>query len=244
MSLSQVDRKKLVIAAGVVVVAVVVLWFVVRGGKRQGPRGGQAGAGAFAPAGQTAGGAQTEAAPAPGAAAQQPAAAAQAEAAPVTVVAAGPGMLGPIRTGIGSEVRTRPDPFLTFQAPPSPPQPELVVNPPPVNLVAGGIRPVPLTEIAIQPGTDIGRNRVAGLMFDEGAYAILDAGGGQTFVVKPGDIVQGNLITAIARDSIYLVDAEGKRWQVQLRGLGPGGASISAPSSTTEGMPENPSQEF
>ncbi len=249
MSLSQIDRKKLMIAAGVVVLALVVLVFVMRGGKGPGRGAGQAGG--FGRAGQTAGAAGTEATPAPPAAGQQgrrggrrgQAAGGQTTAAaPGAAAATAPGTLGAVRAGTGSEVRTRPDPFLTFEAPTPPPAPELAVNPPPVNLRAGGIRPVPLTEVAT--GNGIGRNRVAGLMFDEGAYAILDAGGGQTFVVKPGDIVQGNLITAIARDSIYLVDSEGKRWQVQLRGLGPGGASLSAPSSTTAGMPESPPAQF
>ena len=233
MSLSQIDRKKLVIVAGVVVLALIVLVFVLKGGKRRGRRGGPAGA--FTAEGETPAGTETPAAPTPGAPGTAPAPEEQAAAA---------AMLGPIRLGRGSEVRTRSDPFLTFEPPPAPPPPELVVNPPPVNLRAGGLRPVGLSEIAVAGTAEIGRNRVAGLMFDEGAYAILEAGPGQTFVVKPGDIVQGNLITAIARDSIYLVDPEGRRWQVQLRGKGPGGASLSETAGTIEGMPGSPPEQF
>ena len=236
MSLSQIDRKKLVIVAGVVVLALIVLVFVLRGGKRRGRQAGPAGA--FRAEEETAAGTEVATAPAPGAPGTQPAAEGEAP------EAVAPAMLGPVRLGRGSEVRTRPDPFLTFESPPPPPPPELVVNPPPVNLRAGGLRPVGVSEIMVAGAAEIGQNRVAGLMFNEGAYAILEAGPGQTFVVKPGDIVQGNRITAIARDSIYLVDPEGRRWQVQLRGKGPGGVSLSGTGTTIEGMPGSPPEQF
>jgi len=239
MSLSQIDRKKLVIVAGVVVLALIVLVFVLKGGKRRGRQAGPAGA--FPAAGQGTAGTETATAPAPGAPGAQPAAQGEEMAAAAPPSAA---MLGPIRIGRGSEVRTRPDPLLTFEPRPVPTPAELVVNPPPVNLRAGGLRPVGVSEIAVAGTAEIGHHRVAGLMFDEGAYAILEDGPGQTFVVKPGDIVQGNRITAIARDSIYLVDPEGRRWQVQLRGKGPGGASLSESGTTIEGMPGSPPEEF
>lgn len=240
MSLSQIDRKKLMIAAGVVVVALIVLVFVLRGSRRQASQAGPAGA--FTGGEQTAAGTGTAAegsAPAaPGT--EEQAAAGEAEA-PTGA------MLGAVRLGAGSDVVTRPDPLLTFDPPPVPTPPELLVNPPPVALVPGGLRPEIPPEIAAPESVQIGRYRVAGIMFNDGAFAILEAEPGQTFVVRPGDVVENNLITAIARDSIYLVDSAGRRWRVELRGRGPGGVSLSSSAGATgtiAGMPGSPPTGF
>ncbi len=235
MSLSQIDRKKLMIAAGVVVAALIVLVIVLKGGKRQGAQGGPGGA--FTGGGQAAGGVATAQGGAPAApGTQQQAGAEKKPAAPSGT------MLGAVRLGAGSDVVTRPDPLITFDAPPVPTPPELLVNPPPVALVPGGLRPVVPPEISGSESVQIGRYRVAGVMFNKGAFAILEAAPGQTFVVKPGDVVEGNMITAIARDSIYLVDSQGRRWRVELRGSGPGGAAVSegGAAGTIAGMPGSP----
>jgi hypothetical protein len=147
-------------------------------------------------------------------------------------------MLGVVKMGRGSEVRTRDDPFVTFDPPPQPVPVELVVNPPPVALQDGGLRPVGgMIDVA---DLGIGMNRVSGLLFNEGAYAILESGRGEAFVVKPGDVVQGHRITAIARDSIYLTDPDSRRWRVPLRSKDPGGAPAARISTTIRGMPETP----
>jgi hypothetical protein len=231
--MSPADRNKYLIAAGVVVVAIIIVVFVFRG-RRKAPTGtaaGGFGAGTGL-AGPAAPGAPGQALPAPGGlAAAQPVAVA-------ALPAGGPPMLGVIRIGRGSEVRTRIDPLLTFEPPPAPTPIELLVPVPAVTLQEGGLRPSGIQEVTVGEGPEIARRRVSGLLFDEGAYAILDAGRGQASVVKPGDIVQGNRIIAISRDSVFVEDPEGKRWQVRLRGLGVGGAATSA--ARVGGMPESP----
>jgi hypothetical protein len=225
--MSPADRNKYLIAAGVVVVAIIIVIFVFRG-RRKGPAG--TGAGGFAT------GAQTAAPGAPGAGAfGQPAPQPVAVAA---LPAGGPPMLGVIRIGRGSEVRTRIDPTVTFEELPPITPVEALVPLPAVTLQEGGLRPAGIQEVTVGQGPEIARRRVSGLLFDEGAYAILDAGGGQASVVKPGDIVQGNRIVAISRDSVFVEDPEGKRWQVRLRGLGVGGAATGA--TRAGGMPESP----
>jgi hypothetical protein len=250
--MSPADRKKYIIAAAVVVVAIVVVVFVFRGRHKRPAAGAGGGFGAGAQAGRGGGyggyggyggqGAQAGAPAAPGQAGfgyggggpQQPAAVA------ATPAAGGAPMLGVIRIGRGSEVRTRVDPFLTFEPEPVPTPVELLVPLPAVTLQAGGLRPAGVQEVAVGEAAIAGR-RVSGLLFDEGAYAILEAGPGQAFVVKPGDIVQGYRVTAISRDSIFVDDPEGKHWQVRLRGLGVGGAAST--SSRVGGLPESPPSE-
>jgi hypothetical protein len=83
----------------------------------------------------------------------------------------------------------------------------------------------------------LGHRRVAGLLFNDGAWAILEQEN-QTFIVKPGDMVDGNRITAIGPDSIFVTDAQGRRWQVNLRSLAPGGGEAAA--GTIPAMPEAP----
>jgi len=87
--------------------------------------------------------------------------------------------------------------------------------------------------------TTIGRRRVAGVMFNERPWAILEEED-ETFIVKPGDVVDGIRITAIARDSIFLLDSEGRRWQIPLRGLGLSMERASSAAMRTAGMPELP----
>jgi len=142
--------------------------------------------------------------------------------------------------GSGSAVKTRPDPFLTFVPPPQPPPPELAIGMPLVMLQTGGLRPTGVEEMVV---AGIARRRVSGLLFDEGAYAILEGDQGQAFVVKPGDVVQGNRVIAISRDSIFVEDQEGKRWQVRLRGAGPASGAEATTSSVIGGMPESPPAE-
>jgi hypothetical protein len=136
----------------------------------------------------------------------------------------------------GTTEPTRPDPFLTFEAPPAPIPPEVTANLPPVVLQAGGLRPPGMPEGAQGP---LGRRRVAGLMFNDGAWAILEQEN-QSFIVKPGDVVDGNRITAIGPDSLFVTDPQGRRWRVDLRSLASTeGAAVSS-SSNVPGMPETP----
>jgi hypothetical protein len=131
---------------------------------------------------------------------------------------------------------TRPDPFLVFEEPPAPIPPEVTANLPPVVLQAGGLRPPGMPEGAQGP---LGRRRVAGLMFNDGAWAILEQEN-QSFIVKPGDVVDGNRITAIGPDSLFVTDPQGRRWRVDLRSLASTeGAAVSS-SSNVPGMPETP----
>jgi len=234
--MSTADRNKVIIAAAVVVVALVVIVFMLRG-RRRPQRAGPAGG--FGAAEQAPAAPPGEAPAPPPGTTEAPAAPEAAEAA----VAEAGLMMGAIRIGRGTEVRTRQDPLLTFDPPPQPVPPELVVNPPPVTLQPGGIRPRGI-EVALGEEAAIGQSRVSGLLFDEGAYAILENAQGQAFVVKPGDVVEGNRITAIARDSIFLIDSEGERWQVRLRGKGPVGSTQSARAGSVEGMPEVPVEAF
>jgi hypothetical protein len=133
--------------------------------------------------------------------------------------------------GGGSSVLTRDDPFITFEPEPQPTPPELIVNLPPVSLQDGGLRPAGIPEVA-----EIGHRRVAGLLFNDRAWAILEREG-ETFIVKPGDRIDGNLITAIARDSVFLIDDQGRRWQVPLRGVGPGAGASAPAASRVSAMP-------
>ena len=229
--MSLADRNKILIAGGVAVVAILLIgFFVLRGRGRKESAGG---AGAFTQ-GEVA---ETAAAggggPVPGEAA--PAAAGGEEAAAAAPAAAAGPSVGVVQMGIGPAEPTRPDPFLSFEPPPQPTPPELLVTMPPVGIVPGGLRPGGIT----LAGPRVGNRRVAGVLFNDQAWAILEDEDGETFIVKPGDVVAGIRITAIARSSIFLMDRDGKRWEVPLRARGPGTA-VSTASSTVSAMPEVP----
>ena len=258
--MSAADRNKIIIAGAVAIVAIVVIVFFLRG--RGGKQPAAAGAGGFGGTAQTAAGGTPpgQAAPAapggavgvagqgtvgapgavaPGGAAPVPGAPGAtevAQAAPAGGVMGGVYVPGsPIRMNSGPGEPSRVDPFLTFEAPPQPVPPEVTANLPPVVLQAGGLRPPGMPEGGVQG--PLGRRRVAGLMFNDGAWAILEQEN-QSFIVKPGDIIDGNRITAIGPDSIFVTDAQGRRWQVILRALAPtAGASTSA---NVPAMPEAP----
>ena len=223
------DRNKLLIAGGVAAVAIIVLVFVllrVRGPKEEaaGTGGGFAGAPAVPAAAGAPGAAGAPAAPgAPGAA---PAASDPTQAQPK----AGAPLVGLVRMDSGSDALSRRDPFLTFEPPPQPTPPELLANLPPVNLQSGGLRP---------PGIDatqLGRRRVAGVLFNDRAYAVLEKDSSY-FVVRPGDVVDGIRITAIAPDGIFIEDEDGMRWRVPLRMKGPGPSASASSSGTVAGVP-------
>lgn len=244
--MSAADRNKIIIAGGVALLAIIVIVFFLRG---RGGRQRAAGAGGFGAAQQVAAGgaeqpggavAPGENVPAaPGGAAPGAPSAPGAPGAAEGAAAAGPAVspyVGQVRMGTGPEERSRPDPFLTFEAPPQPISPEMLANLPPVILQAGGLRPPGMPEAA----GPLGRRRVAGLLFDDGAWAILEQDG-RTFIVKPGDMVDGSRVTAVGPDSIFVTDAQGKRWRVALRSLSPGGAAAAAIS--IPGMPAAPPAE-
>lgn len=229
------DRNKLLIAGGVAAVAIIVLVFVllrVRGSKEEtaGAGGGFAGAPAVPAAAGAPGAPGAAGAPAaPGATGAAPAASDQAQAQPET----GAPLVGLVRMDSGSDALSRRDPFLTFEPPPLPTPPELVANLPPVNLQSGGLRP---------PGIDasqLGRRRVAGVLYNDRALAILEKDN-DYFVVKPGDVVDGIRITAIAPDGIFIEDEDGMRWRVPLRMKGPGPSASASSSGTVAGVPQTP----
>jgi hypothetical protein len=105
---------------------------------------------------------------------------------------------------------------------------------------------------------------VAGIKFNGGAWAILEKGG-ESFVVKPGDIVEGTKVLSISRDQIMVIDSDGQRWQVPLRGAWPSaggttqvaggragqagragsrGGQMGRGGGRTGGMPAGPPGEF
>ncbi|MFB3882006.1 MAG: hypothetical protein ACE149_12135 [Armatimonadota bacterium] len=230
------DQQKKIIAGAIALVAVLVIVFVLVRGRRPALQAGAAGGG-FPQGGEqvAAGPGPAGAAGAAGAAgggAQAPAAAGGGGAGAAAEAPAGPTQyptIGVVKMGIGPAEPTRPDPFLTFN-PPIPPVPAEVLYPlPAVGLVAGGLRPGgPGERVAT-----VGNRRVAGLLFNDQAYAILEDEEGRTYIVKPGDVVEGIKIVAISRDSIFLRDREGRKWEVPLRGLGPGGEATAAETTAS-----------
>jgi hypothetical protein len=228
------DQQKKLIAGGIALVAILVIVFFVMRGRRRPPEFGAA-AGGFAQTGQEVAGeggqAGGPAVGAAGAGAGGPAAAAagEAPAAPAQYPS-----IGVVKMGIGPAEPTREDPFVTFNPPPQPIAQEVLYPLPAVGLVAGGLRPGGIAEVA-----RVGNRRVAGVVFNDQAWAILEDEDGTAYVVKPGDVIQGIRITAIARDGILLRDSEGNRWEVPLRGLGPGGQA-GRTETTAAAMPQVP----
>ncbi|UCC67110.1 MAG: hypothetical protein JSV79_08150 [Armatimonadota bacterium] len=223
--MSPADRNKILIIGGVVLVAVVVIgFFFLRGGKPSAPA-------------ETTGSFPTETAQAP---VEGVEGAAPTEAPPPgeeTPEAAGGEVPAEVRVGVidmgrGVDEPSRPDALLTFEPKIPPPPPEIVIPLP--ATILGPLRPAQPAAVSV-----IGRRRVAGVMFNERPWAILEEGG-DTFIVKPGDIVDGVRIAAIARSAIYVVDPEGRRWVVPLRGTGPAAEVGGGESSYLGGMPELP----
>jgi len=229
------DKKKMLIAGGIAAVAIILLLvFVMKGKKSAGGAGGAAGTRAGAGGAQTA---QAGTTPAPGQVVAPPVA----SAVETGKLVAGQNLFGSVSKGSGQmSALSRPDPLIFLEPPPPVIAPEEKTPLPAVITVAGGLRPGGSGEVGIAP--TIANRRVAGVKFNGGAWAILEREG-ETFVVKPGDVIEGTKITAIARDSVYVTDADGQRWQVPLRGSGPGGAT---PVTTRRlpGMPGSPSEEF
>jgi hypothetical protein len=231
------DRKKIMLAGGVALAAILVIaFFVLRGRGGRGQAGPATGFQEMEATATETGGAAGPRTPggAGGAATEEAAAGGGTGASAAAVEAASkPGpMVGQVQMGIGPAEPTRVDPFLTFEPPPQPTPPELLVGLPMVGVVPGGLRPGGgATTVA-----RVGKRRVAGLLFNDQAWAILENDDGETFIVKPGDVVDGIRITAIARDSLFLRDSDGRRWQVLLRGASPG----SRAGTTVSGMPETP----
>jgi hypothetical protein len=130
--------------------------------------------------------------------------------------------------------------LINFEPPPPVITPEEKTPLPPVITVAGGLRPGGESTGIVET---IANRRVAGVKFNGGAWAILEKDGEKSFVVKPGDVIEGTKITAISRDCIYVVDPDGQRWQVPLRGAGPGGAT-PVTTRRVPGLPESPAEDF
>jgi len=218
------DRNKILIIGGVAVVAIaVIVFFFMRSRK---PAQTADTGGGF--------GAQVAAVPAGGVGAPAGGGLEGADGAAEAPVEMAQQWVGAIAMGRGGDEPSRSDSFLTFEPKIEPPPPELQT---PLPLTLGGpIRPPQPTEIAM-----LGTRRVAGVKFNERPWAILEEGN-ETFIVKPGDVVDGLRILAIARQSVYVEDSEGNRWGVPLRGRGTGSAAeVRTPGvSYIEGMPDLP----
>jgi hypothetical protein len=226
------DKKTVLIAGiagAVIVIALAVIFLMQRKPATTAAQGGQGGTATGA--GTAAGGAQVAGgggAPA-GAGGTQLAAAVPGQtlgAAPATV-----NLLGAVNKGSGEmTARTRPDPLINIEPPPPKLTPEDRYLPPAVYTVEGGLRPA-----GAEIGTTetIANHRVAGIKFGGGAWAILEKDG-RTRVVKPGDVVQGTKVTAIGRNSVFVVDAEGRKWQVPLKAADP--TTAAATTTTTRQM--------
>ena len=147
---------------------------------------------------------------------------------------AGQEWVGVIAMGRGGDEPSRSDAFLTFEPKIPPPPPELQ-TPLPV-VVPGRIRPEQPAELAV-----LGSRRVAGVKFNDRPWAILEEGD-EIFIVKPGDVVDGLRILAIARRSVYVEDSDGRRWEVPLRGreIAPAAEVRTPGASYVEGMPALP----
>ncbi len=249
------EKKHIFLAGGIIGLAVLVLLVVVIGGKKktspsagpgetgrargtttaQGP-GGAGLTGAAAPARLTAEGAAPGAVPGAPAAGATPAVLP----APGQMAAVTPGVTPPtpapgkpwnaILAGSAEiSATTRPDPTLFIQPPPRKITPEELVQLPPVNLQAGGLRSAAAETAGVV--TNVANRRVAGVKFNGGAWAILEEEEGKkTFVVKPGDVIDGTRINSISREAIYITDPQGQKWVVPLRGAGPG--SVGTPVGT------------
>jgi hypothetical protein len=96
---------------------------------------------------------------------------------------------------------------------------------PPEPLQEGGIRPY------IKPGSIAARpaRRVAGIMWGLQPAAILILKD-HSFVVRPGDTVNGERVIAISREAVYVRDAEGRRWEVKMEPSGRAGGSAASPT--------------
>ena len=135
---------------------------------------------------------------------------------------------------------TRPDPLIYLQPPPVPIPPEQLTPVPVVNLQQGGLRPANADETSVM--TTIANRRVAGVKFNGGAWAILETDS-DSFVVKPGDVVDGTRINSISRDAIYVTDPQGQRWRVPLSGAGTGSAATPMASQRVSGLPGSPGED-
>ena len=218
------DRNKVLIIGGIAIVAIaVIVFFFMR--SRKSAETADTGGGF---------GTQVAAVPAGGGGAPLGGGPAGAVGEGEAVPELGQQWVGVIAMGRGGDEGSRSDSFLTFERKIPPPPPEADI---PLPMVVGGpIRPPQPTEMAV-----LGTRRVAGVKFNERPWAILEEGN-ETFIVKPGDVVDGLRILAIARQSIYVEDSEGNRWGVPLRGRGTGSAAeVRTPGvSYIEGMPELP----
>ena len=245
------DKKNILIVGGVAVVIVVLLLVFVMKGKKG---SGGAGAGGAATGRRGAGrGAQTASAPAPGqvgagagvsaaGAAPAPGAVTPSSATPAgEQVVAGANLFGQVGKGTGQvSALTRSDPLINLEPPPPVITPEERTPLPPVVTVAGGLRPAGETTGIMET---IANRRVAGVKFNGGAWAIL-VRENESFVVKPGDIIEGTRITAISRDSVYVTDPDDQQWQVPLRGSGPGGGATPVTTRRISGLPGEPAEGF
>ncbi len=254
------DKKTLLIAGGVAAVAIVALVVVLMGGGKQAGCDDLAGRRRRAQGGPTAGPATLTSAPGvPGspAAAARPGGGLPAQGPPGQTPGVPPPMPGQaaaaptptpvpgklwasIRVGSGEYTAvTRPDPLEFLQPPPIPIPPEQLIPIPTVNLQQGGLRPGGEEE-APTAGM-VANRRVAGVKFNGGAWAILESDN-DTFVVKPGDVVDGTTINSISREAIFITDPQGQRWMVPLSAAGTGTGATLISTQRVSGMPKGPTQ--
>lgn len=103
-------------------------------------------------------------------------------------------------------IKTVPDPFLvTWKK--APPPPYVFERVEPIRLASVGVAtpPPPNTEIREVP-----RMRVSGIMTGNGVYAILEGGGAEPEIVKPGSRTKdGYRVVSINADSVKLQKKQG-----------------------------------
>ncbi len=83
--------------------------------------------------------------------------------------------------------------------------------------------------------TQVPFTRVAGVAISRGAYALLEGANGRTYIVSPGDVLEGFTVERIEPTGVVLRSEEGEESTVELKGaeragVTPGMGGMPAPS--------------
>jgi len=236
------QKKKILIAAGLVAVVGILLYFLVFSGK-----GGAEQAAADQDGSSR--GVTIVGAPAAPATTAKPATTA-APAAAAAPAGPPPGAAKPGQPGAPTAVAARPaapdyrpDPFAPLRKPKPPPPPK----PPPLAFQVG-IPPVHIqrrgdTAFNPNPGARAAEvlPRLVGVMYDGKAWALLEIGGRST-IVKPGDTFVGGRVQSIGTDTVVIRTDKQEEKTLTLTGAArpaivPEGPVIQQPVATVTPMP-------